>query len=239
MAKSSRVVPCPFLLGVVRAKRVTTPYPDPYGSGGYALPAGIEVEPMRKILISTTIKVVVYLLLLSGCSGVNPSAVSRSGPNYALLPPSPVGVPLGTNPIATPQVYFDSDIRAQIIKAINSSTETIDIAMYRFTDKKVIEALRQAKDKVTVRVILGYNKDRNLFTGFKENEEINPLGGRKSSGLMHHKFIIFDGKRIMIGSYNISGNAHKRNCENAIFLSDPTVIKAYQDQFDNNLWDFP
>lgn len=137
---------------------------------------------------------------------------------------------------ASPIVKFDGDIRKPIIQAIDNSTETINIAMYRFTDKEVINALREVRDKVAVRVILGFKLDRNLFTGFND-QELRFLGGRKKGkgALMHHKFCIFDKRLVMTGSYNISANAHNNSYENAIFLSHYAVIREYQGRFDD-LW---
>jgi phosphatidylserine/phosphatidylglycerophosphate/cardiolipin synthase-like enzyme len=131
---------------------------------------------------------------------------------------------------AVPIVRFDHEIKGQILEEIRNSTRTIDIAMYRFTDTEVIKVLRQVKDKdkVRVRVILDYESDSALFSDFGDV--------RVMKKRMHHKFCIFDGKRVMTGSYNITGNAYKNNYENAIFLSDPGVVKAYQDRF-NNLFD--
>ena len=53
----------------------------------------------------------------------------------------------------------------------------------------------------------------------------------KGRGVMHNKFIIFDGKLLMTGSYNISENAEQFNHENVLFISDKMLIEKYQTLF--------
>ena len=52
---------------------------------------------------------------------------------------------------------------------------------------------------------------------------------------MHNKVAIFDGMLMVTGSYNWTNNAERFNYENAIFITDPNVIKQYQKEFDR-IW---
>lgn len=135
----------------------------------------------------------------------------------------------GSDPI----VKFDGAIKKQIIDTINDSTVTIDMALYCLSDKDVINALKEVRQKTTVRLIIdpGYHRFIKGH-GFKK---LRLLGGRKSGGLMHNKFGIFDNKLVMTGSYNISDNAHNNSYENAIFLHNRKVIDEYHKQFER-LW---
>ena len=45
-----------------------------------------------------------------------------------------------------------------------------------------------------------------------------------STGVMHHKFGIFDGEMLETGSFNYSMNATFHNFENAFFSTDPQDI---------------
>jgi len=134
---------------------------------------------------------------------------------------------------AHPKVYFDDTIREQIKNAIENSNEKIDIAMYCLSDQEIITALRKVKGKVDVRIIIDPKYHRLIKNqGFIEDKELRLRSGRKSGGDMHNKFCIFDGRRVMTGSYNISTKAHNKNYENAIFLSHSAVIREYQGRFD-------
>ena len=49
---------------------------------------------------------------------------------------------------------------------------------------------------------------------------------------MHNKFAIFDNKLLVTGSYNWTNNAEHFNYENAVLISDPTIITKYQKEFE-------
>ncbi len=51
-------------------------------------------------------------------------------------------------------------------------------------------------------------------------------------GIMHHKFAIFDGKFLVIGSCNWTDSAERFNYENALFLDDPAVVQRYRTHFE-------
>ncbi len=109
--------------------------------------------------------------------------------------------------------------------------------MYCLSDQEIITALRKVKGKVDVRIIIAPKYHRLIKDhGFIEDKELRLRSGRKSGGDMHNKFCIFDGRRVMTGSYNISAKAHDKNYENAIFLSGKKVVEKYQEQF-NGLWE--
>src|SRR5262249_27301900 len=49
------------------------------------------------------------------------------------------------------------------------------------------------------------------------------------------KFAIFDGRLVLTGSYNWSTAAEEDNDENAVFIRNPSVIQAFQTNF-NLIW---
>lgn len=52
---------------------------------------------------------------------------------------------------------------------------------------------------------------------------------------MHNKFGIFDGKKLITGSFNWTASADQKNAENLLVLDDPVLIKRFQTRFDK-LW---
>jgi phosphatidylserine/phosphatidylglycerophosphate/cardiolipin synthase-like enzyme len=52
---------------------------------------------------------------------------------------------------------------------------------------------------------------------------------------MHHKFAIFDGARLINGSYNWTRSACDYNEENVILSNDPSLVRRFADEFDT-LW---
>ena len=49
---------------------------------------------------------------------------------------------------------------------------------------------------------------------------------------MHHKFAIFDGARLLNGSYNWTRGAANDNEENLIDTGDPRLLAAFRRQFE-------
>src|SRR5689334_2792782 len=138
-------------------------------------------------------------------------------------------------------VYFSPDggVQDQIIKRINLSTSTIEVAMYSFSSASLAQALADASKRgVHVRMIRDRTQsaeknDENIFLSSK-GVQIQIISG-KGRGIMHDKFAVFDKKEVFTGSYNWTENAEKNNHENAIFINEPKVINSYESEFEK-LW---
>jgi phosphatidylserine/phosphatidylglycerophosphate/cardiolipin synthase-like enzyme len=52
---------------------------------------------------------------------------------------------------------------------------------------------------------------------------------------MHHKFALFDGLRLMTGSFNWTRSASEQNEENLIVTPDPVLVNAFSNRFEQ-LW---
>lgn len=97
-----------------------------------------------------------------------------------------------------------------------------------------MQALKDAKENrgVTIQIVMGDEREYEAEKVKRYGLEVKLKPGR---GYMHHKFIIFDKRLVMTGSYNFSDRAENRNDENVLIVSDPSVIKKYQEQFEK-LW---
>ena len=63
-----------------------------------------------------------------------------------------------------------------------------------------------------------------------------PVRVDRTSYHMHHKFALFDGEKLLTGSYNWTRSAAERNHENLLISDDKRLISAYTKTFDT-LWD--
>ncbi|MEK6564224.1 MAG: phospholipase D-like domain-containing protein [Candidatus Omnitrophota bacterium] len=139
------------------------------------------------------------------------------------------------------EVYFspEGNIRSRIIKAIDNSRLSIDIAIFDFTSQEIKASLENAKKRgLKIRIIA----DSRQYKGAHSVVQLLIDSGfdvkirrGKSRGIMHNKFAIFDKTLLFTGSYNWSDNAEFFNYENAIFISDTEVIRKYQKEFDTIL----
>lgn len=134
----------------------------------------------------------------------------------------------------------EGGIKDRIIREINLSKNRIDLAIFDFTNQEIAEALKEAKKRnVAIRIIMDSfkagKKDHSQHEYLIKNGIDVKLKSGKGSGLMHHKFCIFDNRLLMTGSYNFSKNAEYNSYENMVFIPNQSVIKQYKDHF-QSIW---
>ncbi|MBI3300447.1 MAG: DUF1669 domain-containing protein [Elusimicrobia bacterium] len=139
-------------------------------------------------------------------------------------------------------------VQQLLIKAIDASAESIELALYEFNLQEVVEALRRAKARgVKVRAIVEYYQA--FPKGNRHNGEVrvrNPqiqalfdefdttvLRGTRLPGIMHNKIAIFDGKLIEYGSYNWAYTAEYHHFEHIQFADESERVAFYR-----KAWDF-
>src|SRR5574341_1355240 len=131
--------------------------------------------------------------------------------------------------------YFSpKDIKGQILRAVEASKESIDIAVLDITSNDILVALARAKERgVCVRIVI--DRKRALVKGplsipYKNKEFAVKVSIQK--GIMHNHFAIFDCKLLITGSYYWNENVSKFNCENIILTEEIKLLMKYQKEFD-------
>ncbi|MEW5871166.1 MAG: phospholipase D-like domain-containing protein [Chloroflexota bacterium] len=148
------------------------------------------------------------------------------------------------------QVYFtdpntinDPDnlagsIPEKLIEYIDGAQHSIHIAAFEFNLTPVAEALIAAhKRGVEVRWITddeyGIQADeedgRGQFAMLKKAKI--EVKDDQRSGLMHDKFLIFDGRYVWTGSTNLTVNGNFRNNNNVIVIDSPDLAAVFERQF--------
>lgn len=129
------------------------------------------------------------------------------------------------------------EINGTIIRSINSSEDSIDIAVFIFTAGDIAEALLTAKERgVKIRIVIDekQGKKRHPILDFLREEGFDLLYLKGTvGGFMHNTFAIFDGKLVITGSYNWTEYAEKFNYENVLLIDEPDVITRFQKEFEN------
>jgi len=146
-----------------------------------------------------------------------------------------------------PSVAFrpNEPVESHIVRAIESSKESIQIALYEFTSRGILKSLLAAKKRgVKVEVILcdtGVNprnepdadykryRSEQIWALIRNQVDVTVLGSPSKYGINHHKFAVFDGKMAEFGSYNWTYTSEKSHYENVLFTADADRVKAYQD----------
>lgn len=161
------------------------------------------------------------------------------------------------------QVFFNQDVDTSVatyepaqgdvaldqklIERINAAQLSIDLCLYSFDLSNVATALIDANDRdVSIRFIY---EDRDTYQG-AVMDLINAgipviddsFGDNSGSGLMHHKFIIFDARGgqpedawVWTGSYNVTPQGTNTDFQNVITVQDQALANVYTHEF-NEMW---
>ena len=104
-----------------------------------------------------------------------------------------------------------------VLDALSSATSSIIFALNAFTDKDVA-AILIARNR-TIRVY-------GVIDTVQTTPISDTLPGRKRKNI-HDKFFVIDGRTVITGSANPSGNGYFHNDENIVFLDDPVLATQY------------
>ncbi len=118
-------------------------------------------------------------------------------------------------------------------QAINNAQQSIQIAIFTFTDKALVDDLIAAKNRgVKVQVVADYSQGTQSYStaGFEKLIQ-NGIEVRinKSYELLHDKYMIIDGNTVETGSYNYTASAQTKNAENyQIYHNNQQLAQLYQ-----------
>jgi cardiolipin hydrolase len=125
-----------------------------------------------------------------------------------------------------------------VIELLKTSDKTVDIAIYSFTNARILEALKEAKERgLAIRIVT----DKTQSKGKHSLIQALIDGGfdvriKKKYRIEHNKFAVFDNAKVITGSYNWTESATNYNSENCLIEKRITVVKKYSKRF-NELWE--
>ena len=126
----------------------------------------------------------------------------------------------------------------EILNQINLTKKSIDIALYGWDDiPEISSALKKAKAR-GVKIRLVYDTSDNPY--YKEIKSIIPLADKTSTDtpkiLMHNKFMIFDGAKVITGSMNFAKTGFSGfNSDSVLFINSIEAAKIYEEEFEQML----
>jgi phosphatidylserine/phosphatidylglycerophosphate/cardiolipin synthase-like enzyme len=126
----------------------------------------------------------------------------------------------------------------EVLRQFDMARQSCDICVFTVTDDRITSAILRAHGRgVKVRIITDDEKSHDLGS---DVERLQAAGipckmdvGQPAH--MHHKFALFDGKRLMSGSFNWTRSASEQNEENLIVTPDPDLVSAFAERFEM-LW---
>ncbi len=130
--------------------------------------------------------------------------------------------------------YYSDGIDKLIIKDINSSTNSIYLAMYDFTNRYIKDALIDAFNRgVDVKIVTDDETvDEEAYIDLM-NAGIEVVNDEDSNKLMHNKFMVVDGSIVWSGSGNYTVYAFYRNYENYLRVKNQQIASIYKKEFFN------
>lgn len=123
----------------------------------------------------------------------------------------------------------------RIVNEINLSNSSIDAALYGIGEQmEIVQALKQARARgVKVRTVVDYSKNMDSIYPYTRKfiEEFESKTD-KNSIIMHNKFFIFDDKKVLTGSANVSASGTGGYSANAVVVVNSRLIaSSYKKEF--------
>ena len=195
--------------------------------------------------------IVVLVLLLIGCASVSATTRKTAGKRHkATVTTNAVTAtssttstaPIVTNTTnANVSYYFaraTPNVDTNLINVINSSKNTLDIAIYSLTKKSIVDSIISAKNRgINVELmtdkIESKSKSEKAELALLQADNI-PIKINTHSGLLHIKMTVTD-DTVTTGSYNYTEAATDKNDEVLVIIKDAATAKAWKTEFDN-MW---
>ncbi len=153
----------------------------------------------------------------------------REGPGYGLYFTAPF------YPEGPANRYGGLD--AALVRDLDAARQSIDVASFAIDLPSVTAALARAAQRgVQVRVVTDDESYDEVVNGAAIDDALARAGVQMSidhgSGYSHNKFAIIDDKILWTGSWNLTTNDTYRNNNNMLRLTEPRLIKNYQQRFE-------
>jgi phosphatidylserine/phosphatidylglycerophosphate/cardiolipin synthase-like enzyme len=148
---------------------------------------------------------------------------------------SPIPVQTQVNALCA----FNEECEGVVLQGIEKSRESIWIAAYAFTRTRIAAALVRAHQR-GVRIEMKMDANQARFAGAQKliewlRQEGIPVTLIHTAGefaAMHNKFMVFDLRWVVTGSYNFTTVAQVSNWENLVWLESADMAEQYKQAWD-------
>lgn len=137
------------------------------------------------------------------------------------------------------EAFFSPDDACvhRIVRLFEDARSQVDICVFTITDDRIRRAIEQSHQRgVTIRILSDNDKSGDLGSDIDYLERLGvSVRVDHSEYHMHHKFALFDRRRLLTGSYNWTRSAAEHNEENFIVTTDADLLRSFQLAFDR-MW---
>ncbi len=134
------------------------------------------------------------------------------------------------------EVYFSpsDQPRQRLLELIRRAQESIQIAVYAFTDSALYDELLAAYRK-GVRIEALWDFLNLADCQFSKADDLEKAGigvSEANPGLLHHKFAVIDDRIVITGSANWSQSGMENNDENILVIHSEEIAQQYRESFE-------
>ena len=148
---------------------------------------------------------------------------------------SPIPVQTQVNALCA----FNEECEAVVLQGIEKSDESIWVAAYAFTRTRIAAALVRAHQR-GVRIAVKMDANQAEFAGAQKLVEwmrqsgipVTLIHTAGEYSAMHSKFMVFDMRWVVAGSYNFTTVAQVSNWENLLWLESADMAEQYKQAWD-------
>jgi phosphatidylserine/phosphatidylglycerophosphate/cardiolipin synthase-like enzyme len=134
------------------------------------------------------------------------------------------------------EVYFSPDdgVSSRLEQLLRGAQKSIYFLAYSFTSDPLAQAiLERSQAGVSIHGVFDQGQYRSNTGGEYDAFRSAGLDVRLDGnpGQMHHKVMIIDEQIVVLGSYNFSASAEKRNDENLMVVTSPEIAARFLEEF--------
>jgi len=125
----------------------------------------------------------------------------------------------------------------KMLRRLRSTERRLDLCLFLITCHEFSKVILECQEKgVVVRLIMEQSSEGNTGCQVGKLREAGVLvRSRKKNFLMHHKFALVDGKMLVNGSFNWTGQAVMANNENVVITNEENIVGKFVEEFER-LW---
>jgi phosphatidylserine/phosphatidylglycerophosphate/cardiolipin synthase-like enzyme len=176
---------------------------------------------MRSILLRAAVPAAALALLVVGARPSPVLGVAASG--------------FGTPAFGPNRTLTATSVGGAYIAAVGAAKKTLDVTTFEITKVEVVNAIIAAAGRgVKVRLITdsSYAGNAPFVTQLKAGHvQVVERAGSNSTGIMHDKYTVIDGKSVWTGSANLTPGGTFVNAENGILIKSTTLATDYEADF--------
>ncbi len=126
----------------------------------------------------------------------------------------------------------DGDLVDFMVKYIDSAQQYIYGAFYSWSDEAILQAFRRASERgVIIKLVMEGNTTDGSTVTTLNSAGVEVVTDGTSDALMHNKFLVIDGKILVVGSSNISVENLRYDNNNMIAFNNEELCSYYLQEF--------